>query len=141
MQLQHKLRLFYITSVFGVVFAVLGFSYNAWRLELTEDNSNIRTAAFEMLLQLSELEQVIYAAHYDQNKIEGSPRKGWVKIGLVVDLSVLISPQVKDQSLQLKTLWNDSWQYIESDETLVRQLIEKIDVVRNSIKTELGNLQ
>lgn len=32
---------------------------------------------------LSEFEQVIYANHYDLNDVEGSPRLGWVKIGLV----------------------------------------------------------
>ncbi len=141
MQLQQKLRLFYITSIFGVVFAVLGFSYNAWRLELTEDNSNVRTAAFEVLLQLSELEQIIYAAHYDQNRVEGSPRKGWVKIGLVTDLSTLISPQVERQSMELKSLWSSGWSQLSDDEETVRQLVDKIDGVRSRIKVELVNLE
>lgn len=98
-------------------------------------------AAFEVLLQLSELEQVIYAAHYDQNQVEGSPRKGWVKIGLVRDLSVLISPQVDAQSMQLKTLWNNGWSQLKNDEKIVRQLVDKIDDVRSTIKIELSNLQ
>ena len=141
MELKNKLKIFYITSIFSMVFAVLGFSYNAWRMELSEDNNNIRTAAFEVLLQLSELEQVIYAAHYDKNTQEGSPRKGWVKVGLIDDLSVLISPQVKIDTLQLKTLWNENWQEIMQSEQDTQQLVSQIDKVRISLKQALKNLE
>ncbi len=139
--LQHKLRLFYLTSIFGVLFAVLGFSYNAWRLELSEDNNNIRTAAFEVLLQLSEFEQVIYALHYDQNDIEGSPRKGWVKVGLIQDMSVLISTESERQAESLKVIWAEHWDTVAKDEAVVRRLVEQIDVLRGVIKGRLKELE
>jgi len=63
MEIKQKLKIFYITSIFSMVFAVLGFSYNAWRMELSEENNNLRTASFEVLLQLPGLEQIIYAIH------------------------------------------------------------------------------
>ena len=124
-----------------MLFAVLGFSYNAWRMELTEDNSNIRTASFEVLTQLSEMEQVIYTAHYDKNMLDGSPRKVWVKVGLIVDLSGLISPQVENDANDLKKLWSESWRLIKDDETVIQKLVSQIDKVRNSIKKSLENLQ
>ena len=141
MELKSKLKVFYITSIFSMIFAVLGFSYNTWRMELSEDNSNIRTAAFEVLLQLSELEQVIYAAHYDKNTEEGSPRKGWVKVGLVDELSVLIGSQVKIESVQLKLVWSERWQDVISSEDAVIELVAQIDKVRGSINVALNNLQ
>ena len=141
MELKSKLKVFYITSIFSMIFAVLGFSYNTWRMELSEDNSNIRTAAFEVLLQLSELEQVIYAAHYDKNTAEGSPRKGWVKVGLVNELSVLIGPQVKIESVQLKLIWSERWQDVTSSEDAVIELVAQIDKVRGSINVALRHLQ
>ncbi|RDH85679.1 MAG: hypothetical protein DIZ80_01765 [endosymbiont of Galathealinum brachiosum] len=141
MELEHKLKLFYITSIFSMLFAVLGFSYNAWRMELTEDNNNIRTASFEVLTQLSEMEQVIYAAHYDKNMVDGSPRKAWVKVGLIVDLSSLISPHVERDSNDLKTLWSESWQMVKDDETATQNLVMQIDKIRDSIKLALGDLQ
>jgi len=98
MELEDKLKVYYVTAIFSVVFAVVGFSYNAWRLEVTEDNSNIRAASFEVLTVLAELEQIIYAAHYDKDTKEGSPRKGWVKIGLIVDLDSLISKSSEEQA-------------------------------------------
>jgi len=141
MDLSHKLKLFYITSIFSMIFAVLGFSYNAWRMELSEDNNNIRTAAFEVLLQLSELEQIIYAAHYDKNIQEGSPRKGWVKVGLIDDLSALISNEVKVDASQLKSLWSENWQAVTDSEEATKLLVKQIDKVRVSLKLALKNLE
>ncbi len=136
-----KLKLFYITSIFSIAFAVLGFSYNAWRMEVTEDNSNIRTAAFEVLLQLSELEQVIYSNHYDKNTDEGNPRKAWVKVGLIVDMSMLISPAVEDDAMVLKVLWSENWQAVTDNEGVTQQLIIQIDKVRVGINAVLKHLQ
>ena len=108
MDMADKFRIYYLTAIFSLLFAVIGFSYNTWRLEVTEDNNNVRTAAFEVLIRLSALEQLIYSAHYDQNPVEGNPRKGWVMIGLVVDLSALISPSVEKRAVQLKDRWAES---------------------------------
>ncbi len=141
MEINRKLQIFYITSVFSMIFAVLGFSYNAWRMEITEDNSNIRTAAFEVLTELSEMQQMIYAAHYDKDLQEGSPRKIWVKVGLIVDLSGLISAQVETEAVQLESVWSESWQQLNSDETKALALVSQIDSVRNEIKMTLKNLQ
>jgi len=141
MEQSQKLKLFYITSIFSMVFAVLGFSYNAWRMELSEDNNNIRTAAFEVLLQLSELEQVIYAAHYDKNFQEGSPRKGWVKVGLIEDLSILIGPQVKVNATELKRLWGENWQAVPESEQISQLLVSQIDEVRLSLRQALQDLE
>ena len=110
-------------------------------MELTEDNNNIRTASFEVLTQLSEMEQAIYAIHYDKDTQAGSPRKVWVKVGLIVDLSALISLQVEKKAAQLKTLWRDNWESVEANEKAVEKLINQIDTVRNSIKMDLKNLQ
>lgn len=140
MELEKKLKMYYITAILGVVFAVIGFSYNAWRLEVTEDNNNIRIASFEVLTNLAELEQIIYAAHYDKNKTEGNPRKGWVKIGLIVDLSSLISKSVEGQSLKLMGVWSGSWERMTNDRKVVDELIEEIDLVRKEIKLILSGL-
>ena len=141
MQQNSKLRLFYVTSVLSMIFAVIGFSYNTWRMQVTEENNNIRTASFEVLSRLSEMEQLIYTAHYDKNTIDGSPRKIWVKVGLIVDLSGLISPQVEKEAESLKSLWRASWQNVREDEETTQQLVVKIDLVRKNIKQVLKSLQ
>ena len=104
MELDRKLKVYYMTAIISMIFAVVGFSYNAWRLEVSEDNSNIRTASFEVLQELAELEQTIYALHYDNYVTEGSPRKAWVSVGLIVDMSMLISPEVIKEAENLKSI-------------------------------------
>jgi len=141
MELENKLKAYYVTAVLGVVFAVVGFTYNAWRMEVSEDNNNIRTASFEVLKELTELEQVIYAAHYDQDEKEGNPRKGWVKIGLIVDLSSLISQPVVEKAKHLKALWAETWDILPQDRGATNQLVKEIDVVREEIKLTLSQLQ
>lgn len=140
MDLERKLSNYYITAIMGVVFAVLGFSYNTWRLEVSEDNNNIRTAAFAVLNELAELEQIIYAAHYDKNTVAGSPRKAWVKVGLIVDLSSLINEAVSKQSLQLKDSWSARWVVVMNDREATDQLVVDINNVRAAIKAELKKL-
>lgn len=141
MKLKEKLHLFYITSIFSLIFAVLGFSYNAWRMELSEDNNNIRTAAFEMIQQLSEFEQILYAAHYDKDLNEGSPRKGWVKVGLIHDLSAFMGKDVMHETVTLKKLWSEQWSNVSSDEKSVQKLVMQCDLVRNEISKVLAGLR
>jgi hypothetical protein len=137
----NRIKSYYVTAVLSLVFAVVGFSYNAWRLELSETNSNIRTASFAVLTELSALEQNIYAAHYDKNQIDGSARKGWVKVGLINDLSVLNGSAVVAQTDKLKQKWATSWQTIPDNEQTVEALVSEIDKVRQQVKVVLSGLE
>ncbi|MGB2740887.1 MAG: hypothetical protein WBC60_10090 [Cognaticolwellia sp.] len=138
--LKDKLKVYYIMSVFSVLFALLGFSYNAWRMEVSEENNNVRTAAFEVLSHLGELEHIILSAHYDNDIIEGNPRKGWVKVGLVVDLSALIAPNVEAKAVMMKTTWADSWHLMRTEEAVVTELVNEIDDTRMAIKLVLKEM-
>lgn len=139
--LRKKLQTYYFTAILSFIFAVVGFSYNTWRLELSEDNNNIRMASFEVLKNLSELEQNIYASHYDKDAKEGSPRIGWIKIGLINDLSTLINDDVTQKSQWLKESWQVRWALVEQDTQAVEHLIADIEKVRVSIKNVLKTLQ
>jgi hypothetical protein len=140
-QIQKKLHLYQITVIFSVLFALMGFSYNVWRMEVSEENNNIRTACFEILLELSSLEQLIYAAHYDGDIKEGNPRKGWVLVGLIEDLSVLTSDPVKTQAATLKEVWSAHWSTMKNNRDSVDQIVKAIDSVRSNIKLVLHSLE
>lgn len=139
-ELTRKMRLYYAVSLLSVVFAVVGFSYNTWRLEISEENNTVRTAAFEMFEHLAQLEQIIYSAYYDDNVNEGNPRKAWVKVGVISDLGVLMSVEVQKQSDELKKLWQVNWQKISTDEQSVNVLVAQVDEIRSEIKKELISL-
>lgn len=140
-ELDKKFKSYYLTAIFSLIFAVAGFSYNAWRLEVTEDNSNIRTAAFEVLTELAEFQQLIYSAHYDHDMVAGNPRTGWVKVGLIVDLSSLIGERVADKTNQLQKTWSNNWENIQKSRKATDKLIADIDSVRIAIKETLKNLE
>lgn len=141
MDLPREFKFYYLTAVASLIFAVVGFSYNAWRLEATENNSNIRMASFELLKNLSQLEQIIYAAHYDNNTTEGSPRKGWVRIGLIIDLSLLIDKPTEQSAALLKANWQNNWNQYADDQAATERLVEDIDLVREGVKNALHNLK
>jgi len=139
-QVNKKLHLYQATVILSVLFAFVGFSYNVWRMEVSEHNNNVRTACFEMLVELTSLEQLIYIAHYDGDTKEGSPRKGWVKIRLITDLSVLTSKAVEQKAAILKTVWSDHWSTMTDDQTSVESIVNAIDGVRVEIKMVLRSL-
>lgn len=140
-QLNNKLRLYQLTVIFSVLFSLVGFSYNVWRMEVSEENNNIRTACFEMLINLSSLEQLIYTAHYDRDTKAGSPRKGWVTVGLITDLSVLTNKPVSAKSTALKQAWKTHWSTIENSKQSVDEMVSAIDSVRSEIKHLLSTLE
>ncbi|MEC4726895.1 hypothetical protein HWQ46_15185 [Shewanella sp. D64] len=134
------ITVFQITAVFSMIFALIGFSYNVWRMEITEYNSNMRSASFELLLQLSELEGIIYAAHYDQNIVEGNPRKGWIKVNLIADLSMIAEPEVSKSANALKMEWQENWQTLNRSETSAMNMVGAIDNTRDEVRHLLSKL-
>ena len=126
--------------VFSVLLSISGFSYNVWRLESTETNNTIRTASFEILLELSQLEQLIYSLHYDKDDMEGSPRKGWVKVGLINDLSPLAGENIAQKSEALRKIWAENWTSIEDSNDATNQVIGAIDGVRAEINKTITTL-
>ncbi len=134
---QVKLRLYYLTAVFSLVFSLLGFSYNAWRMEVSEDNSNVREAAFEVLKELGALEQLVYVLHYDHDQENGNPRKGWVKVGLIQDLAMLVSPKAKQSAIQLQQVWSKQWAQLGTDQAANDAVVAQIEQVRQQVKVVL----
>lgn len=130
-----------IAVIFSVLFTLIGFSYNVWRMEASEQNNNIRTASFEMLINLSSLEQLVYAAHYDNNIKEGNPRKGWVIVGLIDDLSVLTNIDVQSKTNELDNIWSNNWEKMPTHQRSVVQIVEGIDAVRHEITMLLNSLE
>ena len=135
-----QLKGYYFTAVLSLLFAVIGFSYNAWRMEVSESNSNVRTASFEVLKELAALERVVFASHYDQDTVRGNPREGWIKAGLISDLSVLIGEDVETKANTLKNTWSTNWEQLPTSEPAAMKIGVQIDDVRNEIKIVLAGL-
>jgi hypothetical protein len=133
--------LFQLTALFSMFFALIGFSYNVWRMEISEYNASVRDASFEMLLQLSELELIIYAGHYDKDKITGNPRKAWVKVGLINDLSQITNPRMQKATQLLRQSWQENWQSFSADNASTTKIIASIDTTREEVRFLLAELE
>lgn len=138
---KRRISIFQTTAIFSMLFALVGFSYNVWRMEITEYNSNMRSASFELLLQLSELEAIIYSAHYDKNTIDGNPRKGWIKVGLIEDLSMITEPHVQQSAQELHASWQENWHTMTESEASAQAIITHVDKMRLEVRKLIRNLK
>lgn len=140
MTIERKMKIYQVTALTSLLFALVGFSYNAWRLEVSESNATIRTASFQMLLELGNLEQLVYALHYDKSTLQGNLRTGWVKVGLIQDLSMLSTVDVQATSKDLHQTWNQHSNLMPAKQSSATAIIESADALRTAIKESLANL-
>ncbi len=108
-------------SIISVFIAVIALTYNTWRSDTTEYNRNIRTASFELIQELGELQNITNQLHFGQLK-QGRRNEllinGWGNIALIEDLSALLPKQIREQTELLKTSWHkESEQLGESEES------------------------
>ena len=139
-EIKKRIKVYQITSILTIFLTLLGFSYNVYRLEQSEINSNIRTSSFEMLKELANLEQIIYAAYYEKDKKEGNPRIAWVKVGLIVDLSKIDLNNNSFNTHKLYESWQKNWKNIHNNQENVDDVILNIDLVRKEIRSVLQKL-
>ena len=140
MTIERKMKIYQFTAITSLLFALIGFSYNAWRLEVSESNNTIRTASFQMLLELGSVEQLVYALHYDKSEQQGNLRTGWVKVGLIQDLSMLSTDDVQKASKNLHQIWHQHSNLMPDTQSSATEIIKSADALREAIKRSLANL-
>ena len=139
-KIQEKIVTYQAIVMMSFIFGVLGFVYNNWRYEHNEYNNNIRVASFQMIQELASLEQNIYANHYDKDTHKGNPRDAWVKIGLINDLALFISPSTQEASKTLKISWSKNWKKVTNDRNATDSVVEKIEEVKKATRVMLREL-
>jgi hypothetical protein len=126
-------------ALISLVVALGSLAYNTWRNERTEHNRNVRTAAFELLTKLAELERVVFLAQYDRDVAGGNPRTGWTYVLVIRDLSALVPAPVPVQAQELQRIWSGNWEGLgKDDETAVDHIDAAIVKLRD---TTLGTLR
>jgi hypothetical protein len=129
-------------ALISLAVALSSLSYNTWRNERTEHNRNVRTATFELLTRLADLERVVFLAQYDHDASGGNPRSGWVYVLVIRDLSMLAPPPVPAKAAQLQTVWGDNWEGLgREDETSAIRIDEAISALRESTLVALKSLR
>lgn len=96
-------------ALVSIVIAVSRLSYNTWRDEETEDNRNVRSAAFDILLKPGELQQVVFGNHYDKDDaVVLNPRTGWAYVLTIGDLLRVSSVTMPAEADDLYDVWKNN---------------------------------
>ena len=129
-------------ALISLAVAISSLSYNTWRNERTEANRNVRTATFELLMRLADLERVTYLAQYDRDARGGNPRVGWTYVLAIRDLASVVPAPVPAEAAALQKIWSENWEGLGAqDETAVTRIDDAIGAVRAAALARLGALR
>ncbi len=129
-------------AIISLVIAISSLSYNSWRNELSEDNRNQRQAAFEIILKINELQQVVFYNHYEQDlKVQGNPRLGWTYVLTIQDLAMVLPETTREAANHLAASWNTHWSTLHAESKSKAAIDEGIDLMRREILRLLSALE
>ena len=129
-------------AIISLVVALSSLSYNTWRNEKSEENRNQRQAAFEILLKLNELQQVVFYSFYEKDtENRGNPRLGWAYILTIRDLSMILKSPLPEQAQSLLQIWEQNWEALTEDVTAKNAIEQGMDAYRSSILKLLDSLE
>ena len=127
-------------ALISLTVALTSLGYNTWRNEATEANRNQRTAAFELLLQTGQLQELVFLAHYDHDAQRGNPRRGWALVLTVRDLSQVLPSTSQQAATRLHEQWQTHWDQLGQDEAAADAILAAIDGVREETQRLLKSL-
>ncbi len=128
-------------ALISLFIAISSLSYNSWRNELTEDNRNQRFAAFEIILKINELQQVVFYNHYEKDlEHKGNPRLGWTYALTIRDLAMVLPTKQQLAAQSLVDTWSDNWQTLHKDMENKNAIDLSIDAMRDEIVELLASL-
>ena len=103
-------------ALLSLFIAISSLAYNTWRNESTEAHRNTREAAFIILQELGELEQIVSYRHYFSSSLEPNQLannkdsdwiRGWGKVSFIRDISQLLPNHISNASHSLIKTWQD----------------------------------
>jgi len=128
-------------AIISLVVALSSFSYTAWRTERSERNRTTRQAAFQMLVALGEMKQVVYHGHYDHDAVRGNPRTGWVYVETIRDFSSAMPAPVPLKAEALMQSWQKHWEGIGTRDEDADAVTDALDDCRAAVVASIQTLR
>ncbi len=128
-------------AILSLVVALSSFSYTAWRTERSEANRTTRQAAFQLLVALGQMQEVVYRAHYDRDTVHGNPRSGWVYVRTINDFSAAMPAPIPARAQALLESWRDHWEGLGAHESDAEAIDDALDACRAAVVVALRALQ
>jgi hypothetical protein len=120
-------------AIISLVVALGSFSYTAWRMQRSEHNLTTRDAAFQMLVALGAIKQVVYHGHYDHDKVGGNPRTGWVYVETIRDFGSAMPAPVPAKAEALMQSWQKHWEGIGTRDEDADAITDALDECRAAV--------
>jgi hypothetical protein len=130
-----------LLALLSLLVALSALSYNTWRNETSEQHRNIRAAEFEMLKELSELQQIIDYAYLRQDLQHGDLAKGLAHVLFIRDLAKLTPEPVDNSAQALLVAWNSDSDKLASNKEAGAALSEQVLNTRTTVLESLRNLK
>ncbi len=128
-------------AIISLVVALSSFSYTTWRTERSERNRTTRQAAFQMLVALGEMKQVVYHGHYDHDPVRGNPRTGWVYVETIRDFGSAMPATVQAKAEMLMQSWQKHWEGIGTEDADADAVTEAVDDCRTAVVETIRTLR
>jgi hypothetical protein len=130
-----------VVAITSLVIAITSLSYNTWRNELSEENRTQRLVSMQVLMKLSELQQVAWHHHWDQDlEGRGNLRTGWTLVLVVRDISRLLDDEVRESAATLWQTWDERHQLLATSRESERAIVAAIESVREDTLALLDRL-
>jgi hypothetical protein len=128
-------------ALISLTVALFSVSHSTWRNERTEQNRNVRAAAFQLLDKLAEFERVVFLAHYDHDAAMGNPRIGWTDVIVIHDLASVAPAPLESKATKLREVWRANWEQLNSEDDASIDRRSAPGYTRHTSRTEVVNLR
>jgi hypothetical protein len=127
-------------AIMSLFLALASFSYTAWRTERSEHNLTTRDAAFQMLVALGAMKQVVYHGHYDHDSVAGNPRTGWVYVETIRDFGSAMPAPVPAKAEALMKSWKEHWEGVGTRDEDADAIDDALDACRAAVVETVRSL-
>ena len=129
-------------ALISLAVALLALGYNTWRNESTEAHRNVREAAFLLLGQLGEFQQLVDSRYFGHDHSESNRISAWGKAALVRDVAPLVSRGAEQRAVALSTVWERRVDGLaKGDAAAEREISAAVAALREQVLMDLHALR
>ena len=144
-------------ALISIFIAVSALAYNTWRNETTEEQRNVRHAAFRVLEDLGEVQEVVDSRYYylafdKEIGSEGELRiRGFGRVAMIRDLMMLMPEPGPSAGEVLHAIWlerfadldqlDEEQRHTPEAKRAERELTEAIQLTRTAVLGVLRGLE
>lgn len=127
-------------AIISLLIAVIALIHNKRLYERSETNRNTRTASFEILMKLGELQQEVNLLVFAPES-KGVPINAWGYVALIGDLSKLVPAPVPQKVDQMIQVWKENYAKIKENENSADVISQSIDEAREAVIQVITHLK